>query len=489
MNELGDAIADMDQLFTHLSASLKRERNSLNRLVSLPSNVVACILGHANLSDILAGSKVCHAWRVAALTHPSIWSIIDFTQFRRRPGLLQALVERSGVVPLTLFFEVDPINLANTVPWPNITKLLKRSGFIANLVTATLPPNGPLEMPSLNSLHIIESVHNPLDVCLGDQPNLRHLSINCRRLPLPILQPGWNSRLVTLHLRSSVMTALEILNFVVMFPLLKELSLKSFQNVTRPTSQEVKGILDSQILPSLRIISLRDVASSFIWTFLNPSLIQKQTLVYASPFDEPFTEGTLIREDPVRSVWIDFTARYMVFDHKEALTKVIYTTLIPYTSRLPRHIRLNSISSFTTINGEPLTSTELAFLGNLTRLSFTYQPHTHSGFDGEALSKTLNQTLIFACPHLAQLDLGLRGSITPTRNYRDEVEDVLVAFTQSWLDTHDEFFDQICLLDEMSADVWTPGSKIYDLVNSLRIGPIDAFTTIPLLPKVRWFHP
>lgn len=349
--------------------------------------------------------------------------------------------------------------------------------------------DGPVEMPSLYSLHVIHyNVDGALDTCLGDQPKLRHLSIDYGGDRILLPKPGWNERLVTLHLRHSSTTALEALKFVRLFPLLQDLALESFKDTTRSCPQAVKYVLDSQVLPSLRIMSLRDVASSFIWTFLNPPLIREHTFVYASPLDEPFTGSMLIREDPVKAVWIDFLQKHIVFYHDTAITKVIYMDLTPYTSRLPKHVRLGSLSSFTMTNGEPLTATELSFLGNLTKLSFTYQPKHVAGSDKKYLSKTLNETLAHACRQLVHLDIGLEGSITP-HDYRLEVEGILVDFAIAWKNIYHDRFERLCLHDGIKTDVWTPPEALYDLVKSLEIGPIDAFTSIPTFPELHWFRP
>lgn len=475
MNELDNAIHDMEQLFAHFSVPLKRERNSVNRVASLPSNVIASILGQLDIQDVIAGSNVCHWWRAAALIHADIWATIDLRQ-GRRSGLLQAQLARSGVIPLTAFF---PGEGSNHKSWPDIDNLLIRCRVIAGVVTSTFPRNGPLNMPSLESLHIINSSLNPIESCIGKCPKLQHISIDCGGLLLSPNQPNWNFRLLTLHLRNSNMTALDTLRFVLMFPLLEELSLNTCRNTAGAPTDLVDFLINSHPSPSFKVLSLEEVEQPFIEHFLKPSLIQKDTFVHVCPF----FGWNIIREDAVGSVWIDRNARIILFDHGTALTNVIYTRRLRGQG-LPIPVQMGAVSFVIIFNGGPISSKELSRFGNLTKLSFILEPT----FTKNSLSKTLNQTLIFACPYLSYLGIGLRGSSSLDR---EEVEEVLVEFYQNWLDTHGERFAQISINDGFDGEDWDLKSSLSNLVDSVNVVDVElipVFIYIPEFPKPRWFH-
>jgi hypothetical protein len=94
--------------------ALRLRRNALSPISSLPPEVLAAIFsllcppspdrnpGHDHHLSRLHVSHVCHRWREIALNHPSLWSHVDFTDFRASLAGTTEILARAKSVPLYL---------------------------------------------------------------------------------------------------------------------------------------------------------------------------------------------------------------------------------------------------------------------------------------------------------------------------------------------------------------------------------------------------
>ena len=88
--------------------ALKKRRNTLSPISSLPTEVIAAIFyllrEQPDINLALPVTHVCHRWREIALAHPLFWSHLDFTTVS--PASATEILSRAGVAPLYLEAQV-----------------------------------------------------------------------------------------------------------------------------------------------------------------------------------------------------------------------------------------------------------------------------------------------------------------------------------------------------------------------------------------------
>jgi hypothetical protein len=251
--------------------------------------------------------------------------------------------------------------------------------------------------------------------------------------------------------------------------------------------------LSNNRIPSPQLIRLQDNSTEFVVQFLIPPLIQPASNLYIEPF--PGELRTLsfseLRNDVVSSIWIDRKQRRAIYNHDTGLTEL---TLDINDDRgdkftFPRSMNLESVLSLTWINGNPFTVEELAPFMSLVQLSFIYSP-SPVGTTNFTLTSTINDDLVLTCPNLSYIGIILRKSSVTSIVFKDDAEEALGNFLDTWIEVHGRIFSTIQIQDEIKPSRWAEYiGPFQGIVESFEVREVTANLAAPGFPKCREFLP
>ncbi|KAN0135823.1 hypothetical protein V8E53_006275, partial [Lactarius tabidus] len=297
--------------------ALRLRRNALSPISSLPPEVLAASAifsllcpqspdrnpGHDRHLSRLHVSHVCHRWREIALNHPSLWSHVDFTDFRASLAGTTEILVRAKSVPLYLEARVpDRYHL-----WEDV----RYTTFRQEVQT---------RIPYVRHLSISAGIiylHKTLEEFVSSAPILESLSLESkggyrnRRTGDHIVVPatlfnGSTPRLSRLELRSCEISwkspllkglrYLEILSppakarpnltawldALDEMPQLKKLSLHSFSPIAPPFPFDIKRVATLPSLAHLEIFSSPGDCALVLAHLDLPSLAALSVTVYFS---------------------------------------------------------------------------------------------------------------------------------------------------------------------------------------------------------------
>ena len=189
----------------------------------------------------LIPTHVSHRWRQVAITLPTIWTYI---RAALHEDLLRLWIERSGRLPLYLFFEAHTrlsetrlrMLLMHAPRWKSIQVELSRPDLIRDFLCAY--QHQKLIFPMLEYIDIR---HEGTPFALGTMqsypscPNLRHYTLTA--LHLPFDHPTNLFHLQSVHIRRCSIHSSELLSLSIAAPQLGSLT---FENVDEAFSRDLK---------------------------------------------------------------------------------------------------------------------------------------------------------------------------------------------------------------------------------------------------------
>jgi hypothetical protein len=155
--------------------------------------------------------------------------------------------------------------------------------------------------------------------------------------------------------------------------------------------------------------------------------------------------------------------------------------------KFPRSMNLKLVLSLAWINVNPFTVGELTPFRSLIQLSFIYSP-SPVGTTKVTLTSIINDDLAFTCPNLSYIGIILHKSVVTSIIFKDDAEDALVNFLDTWIEVHGRIFSSIQIQDEIEPDRWAECIITFQgFVESFQVGKVTANLAAPVLPKVASF--
>lgn len=407
----------------------------------------------------LLGIKICHKWRVAAFDCPRLWSRIDMTSIKYSSSLLMIQLERSGLYPLDITFNLldTPESISNPLLQAESTALIERASSIANLSTRTLPPEWAEPLPLLESLHLIVSPLVSMDSYAFKPPNLRHLSVECLRNDIP-LWPSVVRNLQTLHLHSSRDTAIKLLQIVLSIRNLQDLLLDACQSSQEASNEQVNSMIQKASFTPPQLVSLKSVSTPFLVCFLRPEIVPSSTTlrIGARP------PKSFRRKTPATAAWIDTSRQCVLYEHGkgEGMTYIDMET--PPDQPSSPYLSLYHMATFIDFSvvtslywkGRNLQDTTFQLFPSLKILAFEYYLAI-VGQPRQGLKDIIGGYLASSCPHLHYLGISIRRhKSTSLLIQRDTSELEIRAFLEAWTDINGGLFSKVEIYDEYRPQRW-----------------------------------
>ena len=229
---------------------MRLRSNTLAPISSLPNEIIAAIflllrspgtVGQPGIHLVLRVAHVCHLWREIALSHPLLWSHIDFTT-----------VSTAGVTEILARAKMAPLYLEAKVPlyhWDDGRFLALQKGLQTHI--------SRIHHLRISAEHF--RLRTILESLISPAPTLEHLSLSVEKFPsrrtyqasVPdTLFDGITPRMSSLHLYNC--------NISWKSPLLKGLENLTLSVSTRPSLTDWLDALDE--MPQLKRLVL-DTAS------------------------------------------------------------------------------------------------------------------------------------------------------------------------------------------------------------------------------------
>src|SRR5690242_2447657 len=79
---IDDAMHRVEGVLSRVLIPIRRQRNSMSPVSSLPPEVLTDIFSYGTLADTLRVSWVSSAWRAVAINSPSLWKRFDLDTYR-----------------------------------------------------------------------------------------------------------------------------------------------------------------------------------------------------------------------------------------------------------------------------------------------------------------------------------------------------------------------------------------------------------------------
>lgn len=452
---MDQAIDRLEESFGHLRSALMRERNSTVSAVRLPPEVLVDVLSYGGVRTTFLATRVCHTWRIAALSHAPLWSRIHMASRKFSKDLLQLQLEKSGSYPLDVTFDLveesDSVINKRLPPMP--TSIIERASSIANLATTTLPPNWSHPLPLLESLDLVVSQSTPVEEYAFKPSNLRHLSVKVRGTDIP-LPPSVVRNLRTFHLHLSREPAIRILQIVINIKNLQELFLDGCQNRAEAPIEQVDEMVQNTKSTPLKLVHLKKLSDQFLLCFLRPEIVSPSTSLRI----EPRPPMQFQRHIPTTSCWIDLKNKHTLYEHKPKTT-LTYMGLEDSSIAQPllnmgMFINFSMVTSLCWKGGTP-QDPPFQFFPALASLTFELYPAI-VGERRQGLGDIVGEYLLSSCPRLEYLGISIRRPKSTSSVVQvDGAEHDLPAFLEEWVDTYGEVFSKVELFDEYLPRRWS----------------------------------
>ncbi|CCA75308.1 hypothetical protein PIIN_09293 [Serendipita indica DSM 11827] len=503
---IDDAILRVEGSLCRALAVIRRERNLMSPVSSLPPEVLANIFSYGTFADTLRASWVSRTWRLAAINAPSLW--IQFEWYRYTNADFRALqLARCRALALELDLdwsqsEIFGVHSRNNEPLSNV---LSRASSITHLTD--LYSLKRANASRLQSLHVHLSptyALDPLDVRL-ETPVLRHLSIEmldwCLSNKMLLMD-----HLQTLHLQLDFRRTGSgpILGQIAELAQLQEFSVR----FVPPGSNGDRVNMSNQVLsdqPALKRVYLYDTSFSFQQAFFCRFRLSQYTNVEISPFHLPshWPSSQLRGEVTTDTLWIDQKSGVSLYDHGASVTKITKPIIngpllgrhryraYPYklsklsTCTFPESLPLDKITSLIINNGPPPTSHDLRSLVQLKRLCFTFYQYPIHPVGEPKLAETLDEQLVKSCPHLSELIMVRDGSYCTDE---DEAVQTVLSFLKAWHSEYQAVFGVLRVSNAISSQMWSAHRDILSSMTGLfELAEADFERRSPEFPEPRHF--
>jgi F-box-like len=459
-HNLDNALFRLEGSFARMRSALSRERNCATLAASLPPEILVEIFSYGGIRTTFLATRVCHRWRVSALNQASLWSQVNMASRKYSENLLRVQLERSGQYPLDLTFRLVEVleRVENKMLPEKPISIIRKASSISNLCTRTVSSEWSDALPLLESLHLCVHSSRAAEQFLLKPYNLRHYSIDFRGYQFPL--PSQTVRnLWTLHLKRSNEPAIEILEAVVNMSCLRELYLDTCENGEDLSLELVDATIQNSKIGGLNVVYLKQVSTPFLTCFLRRGIVTSTTNVRLEP--RPPASWQLPRDNPVNSVWIDFTLKCALYRHDggNALTHVALGEPNEPNEALPI-CTMPDFASFEALNslfwtGMNLRSPPFQLIPSLVTLAFKFHP-ARIGEPKESLIDVVDSYLASSCPRLRYLGVSIRRpKISSAILQRDDAEDAISTFLEAWVDFHGEVFPTVELYDESRSRRWS----------------------------------
>lgn len=450
--------------------------------LSLPLEILAHIFSYGTLADTLRASWVSRAWRVAAISTPSLWTCIDYKNIKFR----NIQLKRCGALTVELNLPVRNLLGVLRLKAPP-SDLLSRAHSITNLVSLT--SLSYVNVSRLRSLHLFNNDYASIPSWIQlETPALLHLCISMRNSEFT----GHSMRirsLQTLHLHIRVAKIAILFSCIAETPRLQELLV-----------QWSPGTIEEQLVPAefprilanLKRIYLVHSPRPFLMTFLTYFEPSQNTNIYISPQGLASDYGVLdlMHHQTTHTLWIDQYQSSLIFDHGTSATKIAKAILISASFwGFPKGVDLGNITSLIVATGPPPTSNDLKHLINLSSLSFAFEP-APLGVERASLAETLNEDLAKDCSCLQELVVVFQRPQNTDAISQDWVVETVLSFLEAWLLEYDLVFGTVRICDRIEPQRWSPQLDIFSSISWLfELQDVDLKAQAPAFPEPRYFVP